>query len=166
MKLPDRTGYRLWLAAAVLLLALLAGWWANRETAPEAPPSPLPAPAGIPVPPPAKTLPPVQHAAAENRPPPVDIFAARTWEPPPPPLAAAAAQVPQAPPLPFRFMGRISEPGKAPVFLLVQGERVLPVTPGQRIGAAYRLEKFEGGKLYFRYRPMNLVQTLPVGGPQ
>jgi hypothetical protein len=167
MKPPDRTGYRLWLAVAVLILALFAGWWANRDTEPAPPPRSLPpAPADIPAPPPAKTLPPVQHAAAENAAPPVDIFAVHTWEPPPPPVAAAAPAVAQAPPLPFRFMGRIAEPGKAPVFLLVQGDRVLPVKAGERIGAAYRLEKFEGGKLFFRYQPMNLVQTLPVGGPQ
>lgn len=169
MKRPELSGYRAWLVAGVLVVALLAGWWANREPEPEEAPPPTPAPAVIPAPPPGTSpLPPQQHAAAEPAAPAkvVDIFAAHTWEPPPPPLAAFAAPPPQAPPLPFRFMGRIVEPGQAPVFLLMQGDRVLPVKLGQRIGPAYRLEKLESGQLYFRYQPMNLVQTLPIGSMQ
>jgi hypothetical protein len=80
--------------------------------------------------------------------------------------APVAPPPPQAPPLPFRFMGRIDESGKSAVFLLVQGDRVLPVHVGERVGGSYRLEKFEGGQLYFRYQPMNVVQTLAVGNPQ
>lgn len=166
MKRPALEKYRIWLAAAVLAVALLAGWWANRTTEPEAPPLPAtsPSPAGTPPAKPARPLPPAQKAEEAPAAPEkiVDIFAVRTWEPPPPPLAAATQQQ-QAPPLPFRFMGRIAEPGQPQVFLLVQGDRVLPVKLGDRIGGAYRLEKSEGGQLFFRYRPMNVVQTLSVG---
>lgn len=168
------SGYRAWVAAAVLAAAIAAGWWFGREEPEPAPPPPQPT--GTPAKPSPRMPLPVQHAAAEN---PaaenpaspekvVDIFAPHTWQPPPPPMPVAGAPgvapaPPQAPPLPFRFMGRIAEPGRAPVFLLVQGERVLPVKVGERIGGAYRLEKFEGGQLYFRYQPMNTVQTLPAG---
>jgi hypothetical protein len=164
VKRPDLS--RAWLAVVVLVLALLAGWWLNRASEPEAPP-PAPAPAANPVPPPARTIPPSQQAANPPEAPAkvVDIFAVRTWEPPPPPLAAFVPP-PQAPPLPFRFMGRIAEPGTAPEFLLLQGDRVLRVKAGERVGGDYRLEKFEGGKLYFRYRPLNVEQTLPVGTAQ
>ena len=167
MKRPASDRYRVWIAAAVLLLALLAGWWLNRETEPEAPPPAASPAAGSVAPRPAGKLPPAQRAGAER---PageiVDIFAVRTWEPPPPPAAAVEPARPQAPPLPFRFMGRIAEPGKPPVFLLLQDDRVVPVKLGDRIGGAYRLEKLEGGQLFFRYRPMNAVQTLAVGNAQ
>jgi hypothetical protein len=93
----------------------------------------------------------------------VDIFAPRTWQPPPPPPVEAAAQPPQAPPLPFRLIGRFVEPGKAPLFLLAEGERVIAVRVGDRIGDSYRVEKIEKGQLEFRYRPMNMLQALAVG---
>jgi hypothetical protein len=165
---------RIGLVAAILAVAALAGWWISREAPPEpAPPSRAqPSPSGPVVPRRPGNVPPLQKAGAENAPAPAqvsDIFAVHTWEPPPPPMPAPEAVAPpppQAPPLPFRFLGRIVEPGQAPVFLLVDGDRVRPVKVGQRIGDAYRLEKFEGGQLYFRYRPMNVVQSLPVGGPQ
>ena len=94
---------------------------------------------------------------------PPDIFAARTWEPPPPPPDLTPPPPPKAPPLPFRFIGRISEPGKRPAFLLAQGEEVLTVRVGDVIDRDWRLEKFTGGKLKFRYRPLNLLSNLPIG---
>lgn len=98
----------------------------------------------------------------------VDIFASRTWQPPPPPPQAAAETAPpppppQAPPLPFRLVGRFVEPGQATVFLLAEAESVHAVSVGDSIGDTYRIEKLEGGKLVFRYRPMNVRQTLAVG---
>lgn len=92
-----------------------------------------------------------------------DIFAARTWEPPPPPPDLSPPPPPQTPPLPFRFIGRITEPGKKPAFLLARGEEVLTVKVGDVIDRVWRLEKFTGGKLKFRYRPLNLLSTLPIG---
>lgn len=96
---------------------------------------------------------------------PVDIFSIRTWQPPAPQqdIAPAPPQPPQAPPLPFRFIGRVAEPGKATVFLLAEGERVLDARIGDRIGSQYRVEKLEAGQLVFRYRPMNLRQSLAIG---
>jgi hypothetical protein len=169
VKRPAPARYRAWIAAAVLVVALVAGWWLNRGSEPEAPP--VAEPAANPAPPPARALPRAQQAANPSSEAPsavavVDIFAPHTWEPAPPPLAAFVPPPPQAPPLPFRFMGRIAEPGETPEFLLLEGDRVLRVKAGERVGRGYRLEKFEDGKLYFRYQPMNVVQTLPVGTAQ
>lgn len=88
-----------------------------------------------------------------------DVFAVRTWEPPPPPVDTT----PQPPPLPFKFLGRIAAPGKGIAFMLAQGERVLVVSVGDSIGSDYQVEKYEKGQLLFRYRPMNISQTLAVG---
>lgn len=109
---------------------------------------------------PGAALPPAGPGTA----PPADIFAVRTWEPPPPPPAAALPPPPpQAPPLPFRFIGRIAEPGKKPAFLLAHNEGVLMVSVGDVIDGVWRLEKFSGGELKFRYRPLKLLRTLPIG---
>jgi hypothetical protein len=98
----------------------------------------------------------------------VDIFAVRTWEPPPPPPPARGEQSqapapPEPPPLPFRFLGRIAEPGQPVVFLLLEGDRIRQVRVGDAIGGSYRVVKFSAGQLYFRYEPMKVTQALAIG---
>lgn len=97
----------------------------------------------------------------------VDIFAVKTWEPPPPPPPKPAPPPPppspQAPPLPFKLLGRIVEAGRGDAFLLAIDERVLSVAIGDVIDERYLLEKFESGQLHFLYRPLNIHQTLSVG---
>lgn len=93
----------------------------------------------------------------------VDIFAVRSWEPPPVAAEMVVAEAPQAPPLPFRFLGRIVEADRRPAYLLADESRVVVVRVGDLIGKNYRVEKYENGRLLFRYRPMNLRQALDVG---
>jgi hypothetical protein len=93
---------------------------------------------------------------------PVDIFAVRTWEPPPPPPDLSPPPPPSPPPLPFRFIGRVDEPGKKMAFMLAEGQRIFVVSVGDSIGSAYRVESFENGQLFLRYRPMNVRQALDV----
>ena len=46
-------------------------------------------------------------------------FAARTWEPPRPVAPVITTPPPpQAPPLPFRFLGRVSDPERGDAFML------------------------------------------------
>lgn len=101
-----------------------------------------------------------------------DPFAVRSWAPPPPPPPPAAPLVaakpppppkPQAPPLPFRFLGKIVEPGKGTAFLLARGDRVVSVGVGDAIDENYLVEKYEGGRLYFVYRPLKARQSISVG---
>lgn len=93
---------------------------------------------------------------------PADIFAVRTWEPPPPPPDLSPPPPPSPPPLPFRFIGRVDEPGKKMAFMLAEGQRIFVVSVGDSIGTAYRVESFENGQLFLRYRPMNVRQALDV----
>lgn len=95
----------------------------------------------------------------------VDLFAPRTWEPPPPPVVAVPVQqaLPQAPPLPFKFFGRIQDPGQAPSFILSRGAEMITVRVGDRIEPAYLVDKFDGKQLHLVYVPMNIRQTIFVG---
>lgn len=94
----------------------------------------------------------------------VDVFAVRTWEPPKPVVARPMPPPPpQAPPLPFRFLGRIADPDKGTAFLLIHGEQILSVGVGDRIDDIYRVDKLEGGQLYFLYQPLKIRQSLAVG---
>lgn len=147
----------LWaLLAATLALWLVQGRATSTTNAPapetsakaEAPPT-MPVPAGL-----------AQPVA--------DIFSIRTWEPPLPVTPAADTKPapppkPQAPPLPFRFLGQIAEPGKAVAFMLARGERVVSVSVGETINGIYFVEKHQGGRLYFVYKPLKVRQSLSVG---
>ena len=79
------------------------------------------------------------------------------------PLVPAAPPPPQAPPLPFRFFGRITDPGQGTSFTLTRGTEMLTVNVGDRIEPNYRIDTFDGTQLHFTYLPMNIRQTLFVG---
>lgn len=91
-------------------------------------------------------------------------FAVRTWEPPRPGAQIAAPPPPpQAPPLPFRFIGRVSDPERGNAFMLTAGDRVLSVKAGDVLDGQYLVEEYRDGQLHFLYQPMNIRQTLFVG---
>lgn len=160
----------LFLVAALLLLLAWVIYDAmfSERPAPEPPPRPTAA---------ARTAPsagtgPREPAATADTSAPVDIFAVRSWEPPPAEAAPAPTEAnaaappapPEAPPLPFRYLGRLNEPGQAPVFFLGDEEdHVLAVRPGDPIGPDYRVGRFREGRLEFIYRPMKAQQFLAVG---
>ncbi|MDB5935178.1 MAG: hypothetical protein JWQ01_2522 [Massilia sp.] len=113
--------------------------------------------------------------AAQPVPPPtavhpiVDVFAPTSWQPPPPPPAAAptpvaaiAAPAPTAPPLPFRFLGRYGD-GDLDIAMLVKGDKLYLVTPGDTIDDTYRVERVTGSTIEFTYLPLQLTQSLVTG---
>lgn len=104
-----------------------------------------------------------------------DPFGPRSFRPAPPKITpqAAAAQAalavpppppPQAPPLPFTYMGRLSEERDTTVFLTL-GDRNLVVKPGDTIDNTYKLEEVGESAIVLTYLPMNQRQTLPIGTP-
>jgi hypothetical protein len=98
---------------------------------------------------------------------PVDIFAVRNWEPPAPAVDSTAnlpPPPPEAPPIPFRYAGKLEEAGKPPIFYLAQGEEILAVHPGDLIKGDYRVGRIKNGQLHFLYRPLKIEQSIPVGG--
>lgn len=99
------------------------------------------------------------------------LFASMRWTPPTSAALAAdssaqpADSPPQAPPLPFRVLGRYDEAGQVVVFLQHQ-EQNLAVRPGDSLLNDYKVESINGSTLTLRYLPLNQVQTLEVGGSQ
>ncbi len=138
--------------------------------APQAPPAAREAPPGSPPTPDSSPVD-AQRSAPANTPtppPPVDIFAVRSWAPPPPvappiDVKPAPPPRPQAPPLPFRFLGKLDEPGRKLAFLLAKGNRVVSVSVGEVIDGTYLVEKHEGTQLYFIYKPLKIRQSISVG---
>lgn len=94
-------------------------------------------------------------------------LAARTWyvaPPPPKPLPPPPSPPPQAPPLPFVYMGKMHESGGPVVVFLVKDQHVHTVRVGDVVDATYKIEGLAGGALTFTYLPLNIQQTLLVGG--
>jgi hypothetical protein len=89
-----------------------------------------------------------------------DAFAPRSFSPP------AAAEAPgrpakaEAPPLPFRYVGKMQDGDKLAVFL-TQGEESHIAHAGDRIGE-YRVDKITDGEIRFTYLPLKTKQSLPL----
>ena len=89
----------------------------------------------------------------------VDPFAARSFSPRLPAEAARPAK-PVAPPLPFRYLGKMIEDGTLNVFL-ARGEESLSVRAGQKLGE-YRVDKVTDSEIVFTYLPLKTKQSLPL----
>ena len=83
--------------------------------------------------------------------------------PPPPPPPSPPPEVPRAPPLPFRYMGQLSDDKGAVTYFLVRGTSTLSVSVGENIDSMYRLESAEGGALQFTFVPLKERQSLVIG---
>lgn len=100
------------------------------------------------------------------------LFSAHSWRVAPPPAPAPArmpaARVvapPQAvaPALPFVFIGKMDDARRLRVFLL-RGEKIYTVTAGEVIDGTYRVERIADSEMVLTYLPLNVSQTLSVGG--
>lgn len=161
--------HRRWLLLIPVLLAVIAGiaWWLTAGPPSGSSGQPPPA-ASRPPPPTAGPAAPETPTAAAEAP---DIFALRNWEPPEAPIAAAPATPeaaapappPEAPPLPFRYLGKVEEPGQATVVFLARDNQVLAVRPGENIDSAYRVVRLKKDEVFFLYRPLKIEQALPMG---
>jgi hypothetical protein len=101
----------------------------------------------------------VERGKAEA--PAADPFAPKEFNPPArEPQQAARAAKPEAPPLPFRYLGKLIEDGKLSVFLANGAESVTAVA-GQRLGD-YRVDKVTESEVQFTYLPLKTRQSLPL----
>ncbi|AYH42351.1 hypothetical protein [Azoarcus sp. DN11] len=158
------------LLAVTLVATLAASWWALDEDG-----------GGVAVVQPvARTRPPggtaqgegpdAQSAATGNRLAPLERGRAPwpeladrlarivSFAPPPSPVATARAE-PQAPPLPFRYVGIIEDAQGTAVFLL-DGTQVRMARPGEEVASRYRLERITPAAVEFTYLPLKKRQTL------
>ena len=102
------------------------------------------------------------------------LFTKQSWQPETPKKIMLDQQAAEAsrtvatidanapPPLPFQFLGRFVDEGKAAYFLQA-GERNVVARPGDMLEERYRFDGVVQGALQFTYLPLNLKQTLAVG---
>ena len=99
------------------------------------------------------------------------LFHTQSWyvappAPPPAPVVAVAPPPPTAPALPFTVMGSYARPGDSTVYFLTRGDRVFDVHVGDTIDNTYSVDGAANGQLQLTYKPLNIQQTLPLGGSQ
>ena len=141
------------IAFVVLTLALLAGVVIGREKPAEA----LVQEAR---PQEARSIDLSRLARQDDSAPAADPFAQRSFGGPAVAKAAAAAR-PEAPLLPFRYMGKLLEGDRQEV-LLLRGDDSFSVVAGDKLGPDYRLDKVTGSALTFTYLPLKTKQTLDL----
>jgi hypothetical protein len=142
---------------AVLALALLASVVTGREkpalevVAHEAVPAQAAASDGIDL---AKLERPALQASH------ADPFARRSFAVPTQVVSVEAAK-PAAPPLPFRYIGRLIEGGKTETFVM-RGDEPISIAAGQQIDAEYRVDAITDSSIRFTYLPLRLKQSLDL----
>lgn len=73
---------------------------------------------------------------------------------------AAAPAKPVAPPLPFRYFGKLTENGKREVFVL-RGDDLVSIEAGKTYGE-YRVDQVADARITFTYLPLKTKQTLDL----
>lgn len=93
-----------------------------------------------------------------------DAFAPRNFSPIVPAAEAQgqarAPAKPTVPPLPFKYLGRMTDGEKLEIYL-EQGQEFIATEPGQRIGD-YRVDKVTEDQIVFTYLPLKAKQTLDL----
>lgn len=88
-----------------------------------------------------------------------DLFSSRSWQPPPP--APSKPPPPKAPPLPFRYLGKVLDEGAVMAFV-GQDVRTHLLRAGDLL-ADYKVEEITPAGMTFVYLPLNEKQRLTFG---
>jgi hypothetical protein len=97
---------------------------------------------------------------AEASAPQSDPFAPRSFAPAVQ-HAQAAKAAPSAPPLPFAYIGRITQEGKTEVFVM-RGDDVISIAAGRKIDREYRVDAITESSIVFTYLPLKTRLTLEL----
>ncbi|MBS1198218.1 MAG: hypothetical protein H6R18_2003 [Proteobacteria bacterium] len=90
------------------------------------------------------------------------LFSPTQWEKPQEVEKVEPPPEPQAPPLPFKLLGRYIENGVTG-FFLSHNDQNLVVREGDMIADLYKFEGEKEGGLHFLYLPLKKQQTLEIG---
>jgi hypothetical protein len=91
-----------------------------------------------------------------------DPFARRSFAVPTQVVSVEAAK-PAAPPLPFRYIGKLTEGGKTEA-LVMRGVEPISIAAGQQIDAEYRVDAITDSSIRFTYLPLRAKQSLDLAG--
>jgi hypothetical protein len=89
-----------------------------------------------------------------------DPFAPRSFAPAPVHVAAAP-QAPSAPPLPFVYIGKVTQDGKTEVYV-TRDDNLISIAKGQKIDREYRVDAISESSIRFIYLPLKTIQSLEL----
>ena len=89
-----------------------------------------------------------------------DPFAPRSFAPPKQ-RVSAPADAPRTPPLPFRYIGRLTANGKTEIFVM-RGEELISIAAGQNIDGDYRVDAITESSIAFTYLPLRTRQSIDL----
>ena len=76
-------------------------------------------------------------------------------------MLAATPGAPSAPPLPYRFAGRLVRDGTLQIFL-ARGDVAIPIKQGQILDGAYRVEAIGEDRVTLVYLPLNHKDSIAL----
>ena len=82
------------------------------------------------------------------------LFGSQSWQRPAPEAVAAKPVKPSAPPMPYRFAGRVLRDGKVQLFLAKE-DVAIPISPGKILDGIYRVEAIGKDRVTIVYLPLN-----------
>jgi hypothetical protein len=91
------------------------------------------------------------------------LFSSRSWQPPAPKISTApqVAAAPAAPPMPYRYAGKLVQGGRQSV-LLAKGDRVFPISEGETLDGGYRVESIGESQITLTYLPLASEERIAV----
>jgi hypothetical protein len=104
---------------------------------------------------------PARHWKEESA---TDPFQTIAWYVPPRPQTAKPTR-PQAPPVPYKYFGKMME-GGVPQAFLYQGDRVIVAKVGDVLANNYRVESIAPENVSFTYLPLGSRQVVLLGEPE
>ncbi|WP_332752225.1 hypothetical protein [Hydrogenophaga sp.] len=91
-----------------------------------------------------------------------DLFAARSWTPPPQAPVVQTPDLPLAPPLPFRYIGKQWD-GQAWEVYAVNGDQTYVLREGLVLDEQYKVDRIAPPHVTLTYLPLGTVQNLLMG---
>lgn len=85
-------------------------------------------------------------------------------KPPPPPPTEEEEAAPEAPPLPYKYMGESNRADGSREIFLLRDNKLYIVHPGDILDKDYEVEAIEGNVMKLNYLPLDIKQELAIGG--
>lgn len=185
-KSQRKSGLRLLILSSLLLASVAVSLWtylcesgaAPAEATPVAPPRSTPESSAMAAPEPRLPLGIQPRAYAV---PVADVFAPLVTVVQAPPVVEPPkiVEAPKSPPLPFQYVGKMTDALPLPdadiaasgtsqpriTVYLARGNDTFAVSPGEQIDPEYKLVAFQGDTLVFEYLPLSEKKTLSTGNP-